>query len=348
MIITKLITYMFLKKQLIKFLMVKNFALIGCAGYIAPKHLQAIKESGNELVAALDKSDSVGILDKYFDEVHFFTEFERFDRHAEKLRRLGEDKRIHYVSVCSPNYLHDAHIRFAFRIGADAICEKPLIVTPWGLDEIEKLEKETGRRVFTVLQLRLHPDLIALKNEIEKKETAGKYDVELTYITPRGRWYQYSWKGDADKSGGLVTNLGIHFFDLLMWIFGPVIDFEVHYIDKYRASGYLELEKAKVKWFLSIDKNDLPANSKNTEQKSAYRSLKVNQKEIEFSEVFADLHTEIYKNILNGNGIGIKEARPSINLTYKIRNSIPKIFNSENLHELFKAKKDYLKKFVGY
>jgi len=326
--------------------MKKNFAIIGCAGFVAPRHLKAIKETGNELVAALDKSDSVGILDKYFDDVHFFTEFERFDRHVDKLRTQGEDKKIHYVSICSPNYLHDVHTRFAFRIGADAICEKPLANNPWTLDELEKLEKESGKRVFSVLQLRLHPTLIALKKDIEESQTIKKHDIELTYITPRGRWYSYSWKGNIEKSGGLVINLGIHFFDMLIWIFGKVINFEVHHSDKKRCTGYLELEKARVKWYLSIDKNDLPINLKNNGQRSTHRSLKVNGKEIEFSNVFSDLHTDVYKKILDGEGIGIKEARPSVNLAYNIMNSKPKILDPEKLHGLFLKKKDYLQKYA--
>jgi UDP-N-acetyl-2-amino-2-deoxyglucuronate dehydrogenase len=309
--------------------MKKNFAVVGCGGYIAPRHLQAIKDTGNEVVVALDKSDSVGILDKYFPEASFFTEFETFDRHCEKLRRQGEEKRIHYVSICSPNYLHDAHTRFAFRIGADAICEKPLVINPWNVDALQSLERETGRKVFNVLQLRLHPALLELKRKIELTQTENKYNVDLTYITPRGKWYEISWKGSPRLSGGLSTNLGIHFFDALIWIFGKVVNYEVHFSDQKRIGGYLELERAKVKWFLSIDKNDLPETGANS-----YRSMKVNNEEIEFSNVFADLHTEVYRKILSGSGLGIDIARPSIDLVHKIRDAKPEIRSLDNVHKL--------------
>src|SRR3989338_7633080 len=220
--------------------MSKNFAIIGAGGYIAPRHLQAIKETGNNLVAALDKNDSVGILDRYFDNVEFFTEYERFDRHAEKLKRLGENERIHYVSICTPNYLHDAHVRFALRIGADAICEKPLVISPWNLDALKELEKETGKKIKTVLQLRYHPTLKSLEEKINHEYNGKKHDIDLTYITPRGNWYFVSWKGDVKKSGGLATNIGIHFFDMLMWIFGKVNAYEVHYHNERKIAEYLE------------------------------------------------------------------------------------------------------------
>ncbi len=305
----------------------KNFAFIGVAGYIAPRHLKAIKETGNKLIAALDTADSVGILDRYFDDVHFFSEFERFDRHAEKLKRLGHEKRIHYVSICSPNYLHDAHIRFAFRIGATPICEKPLVLNSWNLDQLEELEKEYGQKVYTVLQLRLHPSIIALKNKIDNEFNEIKYNIDLTYITPRGRWYFTSWKGHLEKSGGIATNIGIHFFDMLVWIFGKPVNLEVHYKDNKKMSGYLELEKAKVKWFLSLDKDDLPEQNKKQNQENkqnkAFRSIKINNEEVQFSQGFTDLHTKVYQNILQGQGFGIKESRPSIELVYNIRKAVP-------------------------
>jgi UDP-N-acetyl-2-amino-2-deoxyglucuronate dehydrogenase len=313
----------------------KNFAIIGCAGYIAPKHLKAIRDTGNLVVAALDKSDSVGIMDSYFDDVHFFTEFERFDRHVEKLRRQS-DKKVHYVSICTPNYLHDAHIRFALRIGADAICEKPLVLNPWNLDALEKLEEETGRRVFCVLQLRHHPDLIELKKAVDREYRGEKYDIDMSYITPRGKWYDVSWKGDVSMSGGLATNLGIHFFDMLMWIFGRVVDFEVHHSSDKRMSGYLELEKAKVKWYLSTDKGDVPDGFVSNGEYSAYRSILVNGKEVEFSNVFGDLHTEVYKGVYNGEGFGLRDVRPSIELASKLRMMSPVIIDDDKVHRLLK------------
>ena len=241
--------------------MSKNFALTGAAGYVAPRHLQAIHDTGNTLVAALDRSDSVGILDRYFPEANFFTEFERFDRHIEKLKRQGEGKRIDYVSICSPNYLHDAHIRFALRVGADAICEKPLVLNPWNIDALREMEEETGRRVWTVLQLRLHPALVELKKQIEQAPAGKKHDIDLTYITSRGNWYAVSWKGDIEKSGGIATNIGVHFFDMLLWIFGPLMRLEVHLSTPERAAGFMELPKARVRWFLSLAADDLPAGS---------------------------------------------------------------------------------------
>jgi len=231
--------------------MSKNFAITGVAGYVAPRHLKAIKETGNRLVAAVDPHDSVGLLDSYFEDVRFFTEFERFDRHIEKLRRQGEDQRVHYVSICSPNYLHDAHCRFALRVGADAICEKPVVLNPWNIDALQELEKESGKKIFTVLQLRVHPSLIALKEKLQKEKSSFKKEIILTYITSRGLWYLVSWKGQIEKSGGLATNIGIHFFDLLLWLFGKVEGFEVHLATPTRAAGYMELENARVKWFLS-------------------------------------------------------------------------------------------------
>jgi UDP-N-acetyl-2-amino-2-deoxyglucuronate dehydrogenase len=296
----------------------KNFALIGAAGYVAPKHMRAIKDTGNNLIIALDKNDSIGVLDKYFYDVDFFTEFERFDRHADKLKRKGDSERIHYVSICSPNYLHDAHIRFALRIGADAICEKPLVLNPWNLDALANLEKETGRKINNILQLRLHPTIISLKNKVEKEYKEKKYDIDLTYITARGKWYLFSWKGDVTKSGGIATNIGIHFFDMLLWVFGNVQKSEVYRSEPDKMSGIIELEKANVKWFLSVDRNDLPANTiKNS--KYTYRSIKINGDELDFTEGFDDLHTHSYEKIIKGKGFGIEEARPSIELVYKLR-----------------------------
>lgn len=316
----------------------KNFALIGVGGYIAPRHLKAIKETGNNLIVALDKHDSVGILDSYFENVDFFTEFERFDRHVEKLRRKDPDKRVHYVSICSPNYLHDAHIRFSLRVGADAICEKPLVLNPWNLDYLQEMEKETGKRVYTILQLRKHPSVIKLKKEVEN---SGKkiYDIDLTYITPRGKWYYYSWKGDISKSGGIATNIGIHFFDMLTWIFGEKVQQKVFYSSKQKMGGYLELEKARVRWFLSLDKHDLPPEVIKRDQRT-YRSIRIDGKEFEFSSGFTDLHTEVYKDILKGNGFGIEDARPSIEIVHEIRNIRIENGPEEYLHPL--VKKNFL------
>lgn len=296
--------------------MTRNFAVIGVGGYIAPRHLRAIRDTGNRLVAAVDPKDAVGILDQYSFDVRFFTEIERFDRHLEKLRRAPESERIHFVSVCSPNYLHDAHCRLALRVGADVICEKPLVINPWNLDALEEIEAETKRRVNTVLQLRVHPSLVQLRESLQGDSTV--HDVELTYITSRGPWYQISWKGQADKSGGVATNIGIHFFDLLMWLFGPANGIKVHHSDSERMSGFIELERARVRWFLSVDKDDLPEAVK-AGGKTTYRSITVDGKEIEFSEGFTDLHTKIYEETLAGRGFGIKDARPSVELTHKIR-----------------------------
>jgi UDP-N-acetyl-2-amino-2-deoxyglucuronate dehydrogenase len=295
----------------------KNFALIGVAGFIAPRHLKAIKETGNNLVAALDKFDQVGILDSYFPKADFFTEFERFDRHLDKLKRQGT--RIDYVSICTPNYLHDSHMRFALRQQADAICEKPLVLNPWNVDALEEIEKETGRKIFTILQLRLHPTIIALKNKIKNSDPKKIYDIDLSYITSRGNWYQISWKGDLSKSGGVATNIGIHFFDMLLWIFGSVKESNVIRQDVHTAEGYLVLERARVKWMLSIDPDTLPETVKAKGQRT-YRSIRIEGEEIEFSEGFTDLHTKSYEEILKGNGFGLAEARPSIDLVHAIRN----------------------------
>ncbi len=295
----------------------KNFVLIGAAGYIAPRHLKAIKGTGNNLLAALDKNDSVGIIDSYFPEADFFTEFERFDRHCEKLRRNGTP--IHYVSVCSPNYLHDAHIRFGLRIGADVICEKPVVLNPWNVDALMDMEKETGKKVYSLLQLRVHPAIIKLKKEIEQSAAGKKYEVDLTYITPRGKWYLHSWKGDIDKSGGVATNIGLHFFDILLWIFGDVVQSRVTEHTALNASGKLELEKATINWAMSIDGNKLPAGVQEVEKRS-YRSLKIDGKELEFSTGFEDLHTEFYRQVLLQNAVTLQEARKAIQLVHDIRN----------------------------
>ncbi|MFZ5972396.1 MAG: Gfo/Idh/MocA family protein [Bacteroidota bacterium] len=296
----------------------KNFALIGAAGFIAPRHLKAIKDTGNNLVAALDKFDSVGIMDSYFPNADFFTEFERFDRHIEKLKRNGV--RLDYTSICSPNYLHDSHIRFALRHGADAICEKPLVLNPWNVDALAELEAETGKRVFTILQLRLHPSIIALREKVLNSPKDKIYDVELKYITSRGNWYHISWKGDVSKSGGIATNIGVHFFDMLTWVFGPVQVVEVESLQNDSAMGYLGLERARVRWSLSINYDHIPDEVKRA-GKRTYRTLKTDGEEIEFSDGFTELHTRSYEQILAGNGFGLAEARPSIELVHAIRNA---------------------------
>jgi len=295
-----------------------NFAITGVGGYIAPRHLQAIRDTGNRLVAALDPHDAVGILDRYFDDVAYFREFERFDRHLDKLRRGNAKDHIKYVSICSPNYLHDAHIRFALRMNADAICEKPLVLNPWNLDALAELEQETGHRVYSVLQLRLHPAIQSLKKEIALDNSPGLIPIDLSYVTSRGRWYGVSWKGDAERSGGIATNIGVHFFDMLAWIFGPVEQLEVHLSDPKRAGGVLRLKRAVVRWFLSIDRTDMPADARR-DGKTTYRSLNMAGREIEFSDGFADLHTAVYRDILSGGGFGIEDARPSIKLVSDIR-----------------------------
>lgn len=300
----------------------KNFAIIGVGGYIAPRHLKAIKETGNTLVAALDVNDSVGILDRFFPDLPFFTEFERFDRFAEKLRREKGERGIDYVTVCSPNYLHDAHIRFALRIGAHAICEKPLVLNPWNLNALQELEQESGCRVNTILQLRVHPSLIALRETLLAETRNDKHEVLLTYITSRGPWYMTSWKGNLERAGGVATNIGIHFFDLLIWLFGSVERSEVHHADQRKTGGYIELERARVRWFLSIDRNDLPDSATECGL-STFRSITVNGREVEFSEGFTDLHTVVYQETLAGRGFGIEDARPSIELAHLIRNAHP-------------------------
>jgi UDP-N-acetyl-2-amino-2-deoxyglucuronate dehydrogenase len=297
----------------------KNFAIVGVGGFVAPRHLKAILDTGNRLVAAVDPHDSVGVLDRYGFDVRFFTEIERFDRHLEKLRRSSDEDRVHYVSICSPNYLHDSHMRLALRGGAHVICEKPLVINPWNLDGLQELERETGQRISTVLQLRVHPTVLAFRDKLARSG-GRRHQVTLTYITARGRWYDVSWKGSDERSGGIVTNIGIHLFDLLVWLFGVVKASEVHRRDAKRASGVLELEHADVRWFLSVEASDLPvALERGT--KTSHRSMTVDGEQLEFSDGFTDLHTRVYEGVLAGRGFGIDDARPSIELTHQIRNA---------------------------
>ena len=311
-----------------------NFALIGVAGYIAVRHVRAIKETENHLVASLDRFDSVGFLDSYFPDADFFTEFERFDRHIAKLNRQGT--KVEYVSICSPNYLHDSHIRFALRNGADAICEKPLVLNPWNIDALGDYEKETGKKIWNILQLRLHPSIIELREQVKNGPSDKIYEVDLSYITSRGNWYHFSWKGDEEKSGGVATNIGVHFFDMLSWIFGDFKQNVVHVLEKDKAAGYLELEKARVRWFLSIDYDDIPRDIKKINQRT-YRSITVDGKEIEFSGGFTDLHTMSYEKILQGKGFGLEAGRRSIQAVYNIRNSTP-IGLKGDYHPIIKMK----------
>lgn len=298
----------------------KNFALIGAAGYIAPRHMQAIKATGNQLVAALDVNDSVGIIDSHFPEAEFFTEFERFDRHVDKIRRADDSRRIDYVSICSPNYLHDSHMRFALRSGADAICEKPLVLNPWNIDGLLDIERDTGHKVNTILQLRVHPSIVALREKVQSQKKDTKHEVDLTYITSRGHWYLQSWKGDMKKSGGIATNIGVHFFDMLHFIFGALQDNIVHHSSDTKAAGYLEYERARVRWFLSVDVEDVPAKQREAGQRT-YRSITVDGEEIEFSGGFTDLHTRSYEEILAGRGFGLEENRTAIATVAAIRNA---------------------------
>lgn len=304
--------------------------MTGVGGFIAPRHLQAIKDTDNTLIAAMDPSDSVGVLDNYFPNASFFKEYERFDRHLEKLRR-GVDK-IDYVSICSPNFLHDAHIRMALRSGANVICEKPMVLNPWNVDILESLSNEYGKKIYNILQLRLHPSIIAIKKKYSEEKTKIKHSINLTYITSRGKWYLVSWKGNDEQSGGLVTNIGIHFFDMLLWIFGQLIYSEVHVLEKTVAAGYIELERAEIKWFLSINNLMLPEVCRKKNQ-STLRSIEIDGKEIEFSEGFKDLHTVSYQNILNGEGFEPKDVKPSIELLHNIRNAVV-LINPKRIHPL--------------
>ena len=290
-----------------------TYALIGASGYIAPRHMKAIRDTGGDLVVAYDPNDSVGILDSHFPDAHFFTEFERFDRHVDKLRRRGE--RLDYVSSASPNYLHDAHCLFALRSGADVICEKPLVLNPWNIDGLAEIERDMGKRIYSILQLRLHPAIIALRDKF--RNSTKKHTVELTYCTSRGRWYHASWKGDDSKSGGVATNIGVHFFDMLSFVFGKVQNNVAHLRTPERAAGFIECERANVSWFLSVDRNDLPASVQG--KKTTYRSITVDGEEVEFSEGFTDLHTRSYEEVLAGNGFGLLEVRPSIEIVSAFR-----------------------------
>jgi UDP-N-acetyl-2-amino-2-deoxyglucuronate dehydrogenase len=311
----------------------KNFGIIGVAGFIAVKHLKAIKDTGNNLLASLDKFDSVGRIDSFFPESDFFVEFERFDRHLDKLKRTGT--KIDYVSICSPNYLHDSHIRFALRHQAEAICEKPIVLNPWNIDALEEIENETGHKIYTILQLRLHPRIIELREKILNGPKGKIYDIDLSYITSRGNWYHISWKGDIQKSGGVATNIGIHFFDMLSWIFGNTKKNIVHLLEPDKAAGYLELENARVRWFLSLDYNDIPESVKETGQRT-FRSIAVEGEDIEFSEGFADLHTLSYIEILAGKGFGLREAQRSVETAYNIRNTKP-VGLKGNYHPILKT-----------
>lgn len=297
----------------------KNFALIGAAGYIASRHMKAIKDTGNELVAALDKHDCVGTIDSYFPEADFFIEFERLDRHIEKFNR-SRNQSLDYVSICSPNYLHDSHIRAALKWGAHAICEKPLVLNPWNLDALEEIQNETGKNIYTILQLRHHPTIIELKKKVEASEPDKVFDIDLTYITSRGKWYYTSWKGDLTKSGGIATNIGVHFFDMLSWVFGEIEEIIVHQHAHDRASGILRFKKANVRWFLSINSETLPESVKVKGQRT-FRAIEIDGEELEFSDGFTDLHTTSYEAILNGTGYTIADTRQAIEIVYKIRNA---------------------------
>ncbi len=296
----------------------KNFILIGAAGYIAPRHMKAIKETGNNLIAAYDPYDGVGVMDSHFPQAHFFTEFERFDRHIEKIKRAGT--KIDYVSICSPNYLHDSHIRYGLRIGADVICEKPLVLNPWNVDALIELEEEYNNKVHTILQLRHHEAILELKEKIEKGPTDKVYDIDLTYITSRGNWYYTSWKGNEEKSGGIASNIGVHFFDMLQWIFGPMQEVSVDVKTKDTNSGTLKFKQANVNWYLSINAENLPQKAKD-QGLPTFRTLSIEGEDIEFSKGFTDLHTVSYQKILEGNGYGLQDAKNSIEIVSKIRNN---------------------------
>lgn len=294
-----------------------SFALVGAAGYVAPRHMRAIKAIGGELAAAYDPSDSVGVIDSHFPDSRFFVEFERFDRHLDKLARRGDP--IDFLSICSPNYLHDAHVRFALRSNMDAICEKPLVLNPWNIDGLEEVQQTTGRKVYTILQLRLHPAILALRKAVLNGSANRIHDVDLSYITSRGRWYYVSWKGSEEKSGGIATNIGVHFYDMLSFVFGPLQRNVVHYRAADCAAGYLEYERARVRWFLSINRKDLPADL--PEGQTTYRSITVDGEEIEFSGGFTDLHTQSYEQIVAGRGFELEEVRSSIETVAHIRNA---------------------------
>lgn len=307
----------------------KNFALIGAAGYIAPRHMKAIKETGNHLAVAYDINDSVGIIDSISPESEFFTQFEEFSNYCFNLKRQTDNK-IDIVSVCSPNYLHYPHIAAGLRMRADVICEKPLVPTEAILDELIEIEKETGHKVYNILQLRHHDAILKLKDKMAKENRTEKYDVELTYITSRGKWYLESWKGDLSKSFGIATNIGVHFFDMLHFIFGELVDSEVYYTGETKAGGYLEYEKARVRWFLSIDANDLPESVKG--KQPTYRSIDIEGDEIEFSGGFTDLHTVSYQEILAGRGYGLEDARFSVKTVEHIRHAHDVVTDESRIH----------------
>ena len=300
----------------------KKFALIGAAGYIAPRHMKAIKDTNNELVAALDTNDSIGIIDSFFPDAYFFTDFERFDSHIDKLHRANNGQAVNFISICSPNYLHESHVRFALRSGADAVCEKPLVLNAWNIDGLQEMEKDTGQRVNTILQLRVHPSIIALRERIQNVQKSSKHEVDLSYITSRGHWYMESWKGDEKKSGGIATNIGVHFFDMLHFMFGGLQESVVHHSSETMVAGYLEYEKARVRWFLSVDYKHVPESAKSQGQRT-YRSITVDGEELEFSGGFADLHTRSYEEILAGRGFGLEESRVAIETVADIRNAKP-------------------------
>jgi UDP-N-acetyl-2-amino-2-deoxyglucuronate dehydrogenase len=300
--------------------LMKKFALVGAAGYIAPRHMQAIKATGNQLIAAYDPHDSIGIIDSHFPDADFFTEFERFDRHVDKLNRAKKGGAVDYVAICSPNYLHDSHMRFALRSGADAICEKPLVLNPWNIDGLLDIEKDTGHKVNTILQLRVHPSIMALREKVKHEKRTTKHEVDLTYITSRGHWYLQSWKGDINKSGGIATNIGVHFFDMLHFIFGDLQQNIVHHNSPTKAAGYLEYENARVRWFLSVDVEDVPTSQREIGQRT-YRSITVSGEEIEFSGGFTDLHIRSYEEILAGRGFGLEENRTAITTVSTIRDA---------------------------
>ncbi len=312
-----------------------NFAIIGVGGYVAPRHLKAIYDTGNRVVAALDLSDSVGLLDKYDHDIAFFKEVERFDRHLEKLAQSGSPNKVDYVSICSPNYLHDAHARIALRVGSDVLCEKPLVINPWNLDQLQELESRTGKTINVMLQLRVHPLLLSLRDRLMDATPTDKHEVNLTYITSRGRWYDYSWKGDPSKSGGVSINIGIHFFDLLGWLFGPYQQVRMHLSETRRMSGYIEFERARVRWFLSVDKQDLPFEVIPGEQ-STYRLITVDGDAVEFTGGFTDLHTRVYERVLRGEGFGIEDIRQATQLTYEIRTAETQPID-EYAHEMLRA-----------
>lgn len=300
--------------------MMQKFAIIGVAGYIAPRHLKAIKETGNRLVAAYDPNDSVGVMDSFFPGADFFTEFERFDRHVDKMRRARAGRELDFVTICSPNYLHDAHVRFALRSDADAICEKPLVLSPWNIDGLIEIEQDTGKKVYSILQLRLHPAICTLQKRVKEAKSDTKHEVDLTYITSRGHWYHQSWKGNIDKSGGIATNIGVHFFDMLHFVFGALQENVVHLSTSGKAAGYLEYERARVRWFLSVDVEDVPSSIREKGQRT-YRSITVDGEEIEFSGGFTGLHTRSYEEILAGRGFGVEENRTAITTVSAIRDA---------------------------